>query len=84
MEGKKRALAPLEDPGAGSAPGHERKEHPCEGCFHWRGWVWGSMCCNYIFDTGHRRPCEPGEDCTVKRPRGKPEWEEIREMQKLK
>jgi hypothetical protein len=42
-------------------------QNPCEGCLHWYGaYGWGN-CCNYIFDVGHRRPCEPGEHCTVKR-----------------
>lgn len=39
------------------------KRHPCEGCYHWRGDFY--KCCNYIFDMGHMRPCEPGENCTV-------------------
>ena len=38
--------------------------HPC---FGWRyscaGWL---MYCEYLFITGHRRPCPGGELCTVK------------------
>ena len=42
-------------------------EHPCCGCEHWYGaYVWG-YCCNYIFDEGHMRPCEPGVECTARR-----------------
>ena len=37
----------------------------CKGCIHCTqiGSYWG---CNYIFDTGHKRPCDPGEGCTAK------------------
>lgn len=41
-------------------------DNPCKGCVHWRGRYWGSQSCNYIFDTGHSRPCPPGAECTVK------------------
>ena len=58
--------------------------HPCKGCFHWRGESFGSICCNYIFDEGHRRPCPPGQDCTVRRERGPLEMELLREIQKSK
>lgn len=40
--------------------------HPCMGCFHWYGLYPVNRCCNYIFDTGHRRPCPPGDGCTEK------------------
>lgn len=40
--------------------------HPCTGCRYFRGDFEYNRCCNYIFDTGHRRPCPPGEGCTVK------------------
>lgn len=43
------------------------RDHPCTGCYHWRGENYGALSCNYIFDVGHRRPCEPGERCTVKK-----------------
>lgn len=33
---------------------------PCKGC------IYHSNVCNYLFDTGHRRPCPPGKACTVK------------------
>jgi len=42
------------------------REHPCKGCVHWYGAYPYGISCNYIFDTGHRRPCEPGENCTVR------------------
>ena len=38
----------------------------CKGCVY-RGIVQGSLpCCNYIFMEDKRRPCPPGEGCTVK------------------
>ena len=58
--------------------------HPCKGCFHWRGASFGSNCCNYIFDVGHRRPCTGGEGCKVRQERGQAELEKLREMQKPK
>jgi hypothetical protein len=42
-------------------------EHPCEGCYHWRGENYNGKSCNYIFDVGRSRPCPPGAECTVKR-----------------
>ena len=42
-------------------------KHPCEGCVHFYGAYKHNRCCNYLFDTGNRRPCLPGKDCTVKR-----------------
>ena len=38
----------------------------CEGCIYWGGDYQTNRSCNYIFQTGHRRPCPPGKDCTVK------------------
>lgn len=39
----------------------------CEGCVHLcniaNGWM---KHCNYIFNTGKRRPCPPGYGCRVK------------------
>ena len=37
----------------------------CKGCIHCGqiGAMWG---CNYIFNVGKRRPCDPGAACTVK------------------
>ena len=43
-------------------------KHPCAGCLHFYGRYHNNKCCNYLFDTGHKRPCPPGEECTVKRP----------------
>lgn len=39
----------------------------CVGCVHYYGYYRDNKCCNYIFDTGHRRPCPPGAACTVKK-----------------
>lgn len=47
-------------------------EHPCGGCVHYYGYYRANKCCNFLFDTDHRRPCPPGAACTVKtlRPKG--------------
>lgn len=44
-------------------------DHYCEGCEHFYSYYLVNRCCNYIFDTGHKRPCPPGQGCTVKKPR---------------
>lgn len=36
------------------------------GCAHFYGAYRDNKCCNYLFDTGHRRPCPPGAACTVR------------------
>ena len=46
------------------------KKH-CKGCYYWFGINAGCDCCNYIFVEGKRRPCPPGKDCTVKKPKKK-------------
>ena len=38
----------------------------CEGCIFFRGDFEINRCCNYYIDTDKRRPCPPGEGCTVK------------------
>lgn len=43
----------------------------CEGCEYFGGDMYVNKCCNYIFIVGHRRPCPPGKDCTVKVKRSK-------------
>lgn len=40
----------------------------CEDCFYRRR-VGETFCCHYIFMTNERRPCPPGDACTVKVPR---------------
>lgn len=30
--------------------------------------VSGTVCCDYLYKTGHRRPCPPGDECTVSIP----------------
>ena len=37
----------------------------CDNCV-WRGRVANMSCCDYFLRTGQRRPCPPGDDCTVK------------------
>ena len=46
------------------------KKHPCRGCVYWRQTGNGvTTSCDYILLTGCRRPCPPGEACTVKKKR---------------
>lgn len=47
--------------------GSRTKKHPCRGCRYLRGRFVGYETCDYIFIEGHRRPCPPGEDCTVQK-----------------
>ena len=42
---------------------------PCGGCIYYYGPSEGTICCNYLLDTGKRRPCPPGKDCTVRKSR---------------
>lgn len=37
----------------------------CDDCVY-RIKVGGLACCNYMFSTGQRRPCPPGDACTEK------------------
>lgn len=37
----------------------------CATCFY-HGKCGGMICCDYLFKTGQRRPCPPGDGCTVK------------------
>lgn len=42
----------------------------CDGCFYYAKMAGGDMrYCSYYFRTNERRPCPPGEGCTVKVPR---------------
>jgi len=41
----------------------------CKDCSYFHGQFDENCCCNYIFEEGHRRPCPPGAQCTVKKPR---------------
>ena len=41
----------------------------CEDCFYRRRLGSEGFCCHYIFMTNQRRPCPPGDECTVKVPR---------------
>lgn len=42
--------------------GSRRKARPCRGCYYWEGGI-----CKYLIATGHKRPCPPGANCTVRR-----------------
>lgn len=46
-----------------------KPKKPCAGCIHYHAYFRANLCCNYIFNVGHRRPCPPGAECTVKEPR---------------
>ena len=37
----------------------------CDNCVYAAKLADGSQCCNYIIKTNHKRPCPPGEECTV-------------------
>ena len=36
----------------------------CEGCDHMSNMRYGGITCNYLLDTGKRRPCKAGNGCT--------------------
>ena len=44
-----------------------KKGNPCDGCVHFYADYEVNLMCNYIFDTGKRRPCPFGAGCTVKK-----------------
>lgn len=49
-------------------PMNERQaimQESCQGCFYFSGWN-----CDYILMEKKRRPCRPGDDCTVRKKRG--------------
>ena len=45
----------------------KKKNDPCRGCFYYGGNSDAVKCCSYFLTTGIRRPCPPGEGCTVKK-----------------
>ena len=67
MEERKNISIPSKDHADGTDRQHKsRKSHPCKGCFFFGGKAESVKCCNYYLITGKRRPCEPGEGCTVR------------------
>lgn len=54
------------DPSADASGAALEDKYPCEGCVHFYGAYKHNRCCNYLFDTGYRRPCPAGTGCTVK------------------
>lgn len=38
-----------------------KMQRECKGCYYYSGWN-----CDYILFEKHRRPCPPGDQCTVK------------------
>ena len=52
---------------ANMLPMNERQaimQEPCQGCYYFSGWN-----CDYIILEKHRRPCPPGDECTVRKKR---------------
>ena len=52
---------------ANMLPMNERQaimQEPCQGCYYFSGWN-----CDYIILKKHRRPCPPGDECTVRKKR---------------
>lgn len=43
------------------------KKNPCEGCHYWR-YMHPGHACLYLYITGTRRGCDPGENCIRKKP----------------
>lgn len=43
----------------------QRMQKNCQGCFYHSGWS-----CDYILLEKRRRPCRPGDECTVRKKRG--------------
>ena len=43
----------------------QRMQKNCQGCFYHSGWS-----CDYILLENRRRPCRPGDECTVRKKRG--------------
>ena len=52
-------------------PSQAEMQKPCIGCAYFGGENNLNNSCNYIFIVGKRRPCPPGKDCTVKKPKKK-------------
>lgn len=44
----------------------EKNGGNCDDCHYYRMFRSGGRYCSYILDTGRKRPCPPGEGCTVK------------------
>lgn len=44
----------------------DEKKNPCHGCEYYGGKQQAVRSCNYFLMTGKRRPCDPGEGCTVR------------------
>ncbi len=38
----------------------------CKGCVYATRYAYEAYFCEYLLQTGNRRPCPPGKDCTVK------------------
>lgn len=49
----------------------------CIGCRYYYGSY--DVMCNYILETGQRRPCPPGKGCTVRKPTRKRRYRKLKE-----
>ena len=59
----------------------------CHDCKYFYGNTDFDVCCNYIFVTGRRRPCPPGDGCTVKVKRKRrwvSDWERKQKKMQMK
>lgn len=60
-------LHPIPDLADGTDRQRKKKRaNPCKGCYYHGGKTENVKCCNYFLITGKRRPCEAGENCTVR------------------
>jgi hypothetical protein len=48
---------------------NDTRSQKCMNCKYYYGSYDFSIVCNYLFVTGRKRPCEPGDKCTVMIPR---------------
>lgn len=65
---RKDGYTSLQDHADGTDQQRRKKvENPCEGCYYWGGMTKYVKSCNYYLITGQRRPCDCGENCTVRR-----------------
>lgn len=68
MAGTTEDLILVQNHAAGSSLRHKAKaQNPCEGCYFYGGKARAVKCCNYYLITGKRRPCDVGDDCTVRK-----------------
>lgn len=62
----------------------KKRNDPCRGCFYYGGNSDAVKSCSYFLTTGIRRPCPPGEGCTVKKTKQQVKAEAIARAKKGK